>query len=435
MDAIFQLLVLLAAAVSVVAIFRKLRLSSVLGYLVAGALIGPFGLNIINDVKEMAYIAELGVVLLLFIIGTELSFTQMRALRTQVFGFGGLQVLLSGLLIAWLTNLTGQSVETSIVVGFGLALSSTALVLQIVAEKRKQQSQLGRLSLSVLLMQDMAVVPLLVLVPLLASTDASIGQALQEASVKAVLALGVVFIGGRLLLPPFFRLIASLEQSEVFSAFTLLLVLGIGYGFHAAGLSMALGAFVAGLLVAETEYKHQVEADIMPYKGILLGLFFMVVGMSVDIELLITQPVVIFGLAFALMLGKTAIIVALCRLFRFSVGASVHSGLLLSQGGEFAFILFGVAMTVGLIGQEFGQLLTLVVAVTMALTPVAYILGDKLAKKRAIPAIPEFAGRIADLHTECVPNWRYALPILGADSRYHARALSRLIPRGRCSFP
>ena len=389
MDAIFQLLVLLAAAVSVVAIFRKLRLSSVLGYLVAGALIGPFGLNIINDVKEMAYIAELGVVLLLFIIGTELSFTQMRALRTQVFGFGGMQVLLSGLLIGLLAHLSGKSMEASIVIGFGLALSSTALVLQIVAEKRKEQSQLGRLSLSVLLMQDMAVVPLLVLVPLLAVTDASIGQAFQEAGIKAVLALAVVFIGGRLLLPPVFRLIASLEQSEVFSAFTLLLVLGIGYGFHAAGLSMALGAFVAGLLVAETEYKHQVEADIMPYKGILLGLFFMVVGMSVDFEMLLTEPITVFGLAFALMLGKAAIIVALCRIFRFSLGTSMHAGLLLSQGGEFAFILFGVAMGVGVLGESTGQLLMLVVAVTMALTPVAYIIGEKLAERRCLPAIPE----------------------------------------------
>lgn len=389
MDAIFQLLVLLAAAVSVVAVFRKLRLSSILGYLVAGALIGPFGLNIINDVSEMAYIAELGVVLLLFIIGTELSFTQMRAMRGQVFGFGGLQVLITGVLISWLTFMIGLPLESSVIIGFGLALSSTALVLQIVAEKRKQQSQLGRLSLSVLLMQDLSVVPLLVLVPLLAATDASFGQAIQEAGIKAVLAFAVVFIGGRLLLPPVFRLIASLEQSEVFSAFTLLIVLGIGYGFHAAGLSMVLGAFVAGLLVAETEFKHQVEADILPYKGILMGLFFMVIGMSVDIALLIEKPITIFGLAIALMLGKSAIIVALCRLFNFSVGASIHAGLLLSQGGEFAFILFGLAMTVGLFGGEIGQLLMLVVAITMALTPFAYILGEKLAERRRLPAIPE----------------------------------------------
>ncbi len=389
MDAIFQLLILLAAAVGVVAVFRKLRLSSVLGYLVAGALIGPFGFSIIQDVAEISHIAELGVVLLLFVIGTELSFTQMRAMRTQVFGFGGLQVLLSGIIISGLAHLTGQSIEASIIIGFGLALSSTALVLQIVAEKRKQQTQLGRLSLSVLLMQDLAVVPLLVLVPLLAVTDSSISQALQEAGLKAVIAFAVVFIGGRLLLPPVFRLIASLEQSEVFSAFTLLVVLGISYGFHAAGLSMALGAFVAGLLVAETEYKHQVEADILPYKGILLGLFFMVVGMSVDIALLVEEPIIIFGLAFALMLGKAAIIVALCRLFHFSMGASMHAGLLLSQGGEFAFILFGQALTSELLEPTLVQHLMLVVAVTMALTPLAYALGAHLAAKRRLPEIPE----------------------------------------------
>ncbi len=389
MEAIFQLLVLLASAVSVVAIFRKLRLSSVLGYLVAGALIGPFGFAFIQDVKEMTYIAELGVVLLLFVIGTELSFTQMRAMRRQVFGFGGLQVIISGLLISWVAVMSGLSNEASLIVGFGLALSSTALVLQIIAEKRKQQTQLGRLSLSVLLMQDLAVVPLLVLVPLLAMTDSSISEALQQAGIKAVLAFAVVFIGGRLLLPPVFRLIASLEQSEIFAAFTLLVVLGTSYAFHAAGLSMALGAFVAGLLVAETEFKHQVEADIMPYKGILLGLFFMVVGMSVDIALLIEKPIVIFGLAFALMALKTAIIVGICRLFQFSVGASLHAGLLLSQGGEFAFILFGQAMGTGLIENGLAQQLMLVVAVTMALTPFAFILGSKLAQKRTLPEIPE----------------------------------------------
>lgn len=389
MDAIFQLLILLAAAVSVVAVFRKLRLSSILGYLVAGALIGPFGLRLIKDVGEIAYIAELGVVLLLFVIGTELSFTQMRAMRRQVFGFGGLQVVLSGLIISWLAHLTGQPPAAAIIIGFGLALSSTALVLQIIQEKRKQQTQLGRLSLSVLLMQDLAVVPLLVLVPLLALSDASIAPALQEAGLRAVFAFALVFIAGRLLLPPVFHLIASVGQSEVFSAFTLLVVLGIGYGFHAAGLSMALGAFVAGLIVAETEYKHQVEADILPYKGILMGLFFMVVGMSVDIALLVEEPVTVFGLAFALMLGKAAVIVALCRLFHFSIGASMHAGLLLSQGGEFAFILFGQAMSSQVLSPEMAQLLMLVVAVSMALTPFAYIFGRKLADRRRLPSIPE----------------------------------------------
>jgi CPA2 family monovalent cation:H+ antiporter-2 len=389
MGAIFQLIILLAAAVSVVAIFRKLRLSSILGYLVAGALIGPFGIEIIKDTGDITYIAELGVVLLLFIIGTELSFTQMRAMRRQVFGFGGLQIVLSGLVIGWVCLLSGLTMEAAIVIGFGLALSSTALVLQIVQEKRKSETQLGRLSLSVLLMQDLAVVPLLVLVPLLAATDASIGEALQEAGLKALLALGVVFVGGRLILPPIFRIIASLDQSEIFSAFTLLVVLGISYAFHAAGLSMPLGAFVAGLLVAETEFKHQVEADILPYKGILLGLFFMVVGMSVDISLLIREPIILFGLSFALMLGKAAIIVALCRIFHFSIGASLHAGLLLSQGGEFAFIVFGQGLLNGILPTELAQELMLVVAITMALTPLAYIIGERLAKRRRLPEVPE----------------------------------------------
>ncbi len=376
-----EILILLASAVVVVAVFRKLKLSPVLGYLVAGAVIGPYGMAIIKDVQDIALIAELGVVFLLFVIGSELSFGRMKTMRNQVFGVGGAQILLTGATISGICVLLGLAPEVSLLIGAGLALSSTALVLQVIRENREQNSQMGRLSLSVLLMQDMAVVPLLVLVPLLANEDGSISEALLAAAMNAVLAFAIVFIGGRLLLRPLFRLVASLEHPEIFTAFTLLLVLGISWGFHLAHLSMALGAFVAGLLVAETEFKHQVEADILPYKGLLLGLFFMVVGMSVDFSLIFTDFATVTGLVLALMLGKALLIMLLCRLLHFALGPAIHTGLLLSQGGEFAFIVFGLALDHGLLDIEMSQLLMVVVAVSMALTPIAYILGKQIADK------------------------------------------------------
>lgn len=400
-----QILVLLAAAVVVVAFFRNFRLSPVLGYLAAGAAVGPYGLGIIQDVKETAVIAELGVVFLLFVIGTELSFSRMLGMSEQVFGVGGAQMMLTGTAIAAVGFFSGLSLEVSLVIGIALALSSTALVMQLIEENQKQNTRLGRLSLSVLLMQDLAVVPLLVLVPLLAKQEGDLATALAGAGINAVIAFVVVFVGGRLFLRPLFKSIAVLEVTELFSAFTLLVVLGISWGFHAAGLSMALGAFLAGLLVAETEYKHQVEADIMPYKGLLLGLFFMVVGMSVDFALIVREFVTVFGLVFALMLGKAAILVLLCRLAKLPLGNALHASLLLSQGGEFAFIVFGMTGEVGLIDRQLSEMLTVVVAVSMALTPFAYLLGRTLSRRlqaKATPLLPDSKLDAMDLEQHVV---------------------------------
>ena len=385
-----QMLVLLAAAVVVVALFKRLRLSAVLGYLVAGAIIGPYGFGLIQDVEETATIAELGVVFLLFVIGTELSFRRMRSMRLQVFGVGGAQIVLSAGLIGLVTHLLGAPIEVAILAGCGLALSSTALVLQMVHENHEQSTQMGRLSLSILLMQDLAVVPLLVLVPLLARDGGSIPDALLQAGIKAAIGFGVIFVVGRIFLRPLFRSVAALEHPELFSAFTLLVVLGIGWAFNLAGLSMALGAFIAGLLVAETEFKHQVEADILPYKGLLLGLFFMVVGMSVDFNLIARDFTTVFGLVFALMAAKAAIILILCRLNRFQLGTALHTGLLLSQGGEFAFIVFKDALRYKLLTHDQTQLLMVIVASSMALTPLAYAVGKWFAK-RLVPKSSDYA--------------------------------------------
>jgi monovalent cation:H+ antiporter-2, CPA2 family len=370
-----QILLLLAAAVIVVAFFSRLKLSPVLGYLVAGAVLGPYGIGIIQDEKDMVLIAEFGVVFLLFIVGTELSFSRMREMKTEIFGFGGAQVLLTGGIIAFAGLQMGLQPEVAILIGLGLALSSTALVLQLLDESKERDTQLGRVSLAVLLLQDLAVVPLLVLVPLLGADPESIGTALLNAGARAVIAMVVVVVAGKLFLRPMFQAIAGLGQAEIFSAFTLLVVLGISWGFHAAGLSMALGAFVAGLLVAETEFKHQVEADILPYKGLFMGLFFMVVGMSVDFSLLLTDTAKVAGLVLALMAGKAVLIMMLSRMAGFKMTTAILTGLLLSQGGEFAFIVFGLARDVGLMEDGLTQLLMLVVTISMALTPLAIALG------------------------------------------------------------
>lgn len=385
-----QLLILLTAAVVVVAIFRNFKLSPVLGYLVAGAVIGPHGFKVIQDAEQLSLIAELGVVFLLFIIGTELSFDRMLRMGRQVFGLGGAQIVLTTAAIGAACLIAGMGYAAALIIGAGLALSSTALVMQILAEKRKQATSLGRMSLAVLLMQDLAVVPLLVLVPLLdGSTDIPIEKALMEAGIKAAIAFCVVIVGGRLFLRPLFRSIAALEVTELFSAFTLLVVLGIAWGFHAQGLSMSLGAFVAGLLVAETEYKHQVEADILPYKGLLLGFFFMVVGMNVDFNLMLSQGNLVLSFVALLILGKTLIITVLCRIAGMSIGYSLHTGLLLSQGGEFAFIVFQMGGQYGVIEHQLMQMLMVVVTLSMAFTPFAYSLGGWLAKRLTVPTISQ----------------------------------------------
>jgi CPA2 family monovalent cation:H+ antiporter-2 len=377
---LYVVLILLAAAVLVVAVFKRLNLSPVLGYLAAGAMIGPSGFAIVKDVHGTATIAEFGVVFLLFVIGLELSFERLKAMRSHVFGLGSLQVLLTALVIGFICSLLGFSNEASLIIGFGLAFSSTALVLQVVKETGEKSSQVGRLSLAILILQDLAVLPLLVLVPLLAESDRSIGIALTDATIRAAIALVIVFIAGRIFLRPLFRQVTALNNPEIFTALTLLIVLGISFGLYkAAGLSLAFGAFIAGLLVAETEYKHQVEADIMPYKSLLLGLFFMAVGMQIDLTLVQEQFFMIVALCIALMIGKTAIIALLCRMFKFSRGNSIHTGLLLSQGGEFGFILFQLAAMQGVITVPHSQVLLVVVTTTMALTPLFANLGKRIA--------------------------------------------------------
>lgn len=376
-----DLVILLAAAVGIVTAFRALKLSPVLGYLVAGALIGPKGVGVIQDLDTTSAIAELGIVFLLFMIGLELSFDRLKAMRKKVFGIGTAQVLVTGGLFTAMAIAMGQSFNAAIIIGGGLALSSTALVLQVLQQQKQLASQTGRLSLAILILQDLAVLPLLVLVPALAIGDASLSETLGMSAVRAVVTLGGIVIIGRLLLRPLFRLIAQLDIHELFVAVTLLVVLGLAWLTESVGLSMALGAFVAGLLIAETEYQHQVEADVLPYKSLLMGLFFMTVGMKIDGDFILHNASTILLGAVALIAIKTSVLYALLRAFRYSKRTAAHTGLLLGQGGEFGFILFGLADQWNLMDGTLAKQLLIIITLTMAATPLLDMLGVQFEKR------------------------------------------------------
>ena len=381
-----DLLVFLLAPVVVVPLFRRLRVSPILGYLAAGALIGPEALALIAESPTTHAVAELGVAFLLVAIGLELSLERLRVMRRLVFGLGGAQVLLTATLIAALAWTLGLEVPAAIVVGGGLALSSTAFVLQLLVERGEQVSVSGRAAFAILLFQDLAVVPLLVVVPVFALDPASVAAALAVALLKAILALASILVAGRYVLRPVLHAVASARSPELFVSATLLMVLGTGWLTTQAGLSMPLGAFLAGLLLAESEYRHQVEADIRPFRGLLLGFFFMTVGLSLDLGLVADRLGVLLALVALLLVGKALLIGALCLLFRLPVADAVHVGLLLAEGGEFAFVVFEAALDSGLLTVEVGQVLMAGVALSMVATPFLAEAGKRVARRLRVRA-------------------------------------------------
>lgn len=376
-----NVVVLLFAAVFIVFIFKRLHLSPVLGYLVAGAAIGEHGLGYMQSI-DVKVLAEFGVVFLLFAIGIELTLERLMAMRTHVFGFGTLQTCVTGSLIGVIAyQFDIVSPEAAIVIGGAFALSSTAIVMSVISDNGRKSSQVGRLSIAVLILQDFAVVPLLILVPLLADQTENIGMVLTTTMLKALVGMVLIFFVGRLVMRPFFNMIVATKNDDLFIATVLLIVLGASFATESLGLSLALGAFIAGLLVAETQYHHQVEEAILPFKGLLMALFFISVGMTVDLNIVLHNIIPIVSLSIALIAIKTSIIISLCWLFRFSKGASIQAGLLLSQGSEFAFIMITMANTIGIMADELSQVLLLVVTTTMALTPMLSQLGIKIADK------------------------------------------------------
>jgi len=376
-----EAVILLASSVVAVAVLHRLRISPVLGYLVAGLAIGPSGLALVGHVESVRTFAELGVVFLLFMMGLDLSFERLKSMRRMVFGLGGLQVLLSAGAIAAVVYGLGFRGPELVVIGGALALSSTAVVLQVLIDRGEMASRLGRVCFAVLLLQDLAVVPLLVVVNVLGSGAEALGLALALTSAKAVVAIAVILFVGRYALRAPLRAVAATRSSELFMAFALLVILGTGWLTHVAGLSMALGAFLAGLLLAETEFRHQVETDIGPFKGLLIGLFFMAVGMSVDADVVARAPLALIGAVLGLIALKALIVAALCLLFALPRAVALRAGLLLGPGGEFAFVILTTAIARQVLDDTTAQFLLAATTLSILLTPGLAALSASLAER------------------------------------------------------
>ena len=376
-------IVFLGAAVIAVPVFKKLKLGAILGYLVAGAAIGPFLLNLVNDPGTIMHVAEIGVVLLLFLIGIELEPEKLLRLRNAVVVTGGGQLVITALVIGTALIAIYGDWATSLVIALAVTLSSTAFAIQLMNEHRMLKSPPGQQGFSILLMQDLAVIPILLLVDALATSSSSSDPA-WYISLGAIL---LVLLIGKYLINPFLRLMASYGSSEVMTASALLIVLATALGMETAGLSMGMGAFVAGVLLANSSFRHQMEMEIEPFKGLLLGLFFIAIGMNLDLGLLIQQPLLILSAAIALVLVKTFIIWGLLRLGKQSSKDALHVGLMLSQGGEFAFVVMTQAAGNGLIEAALANQVTLIVGISMALTAPLVIMHSQFFSTPNCPKV------------------------------------------------
>lgn len=414
-DLFFQAFVYLAAAVLAVPIATRLGLGSVLGYLVAGVVIGPFVLGFVGqEGEDVMHFAEFGVVMMLFLIGLELQPALLWRLRVPILGLGGLQVVVTTLVIAIISLILGLSWQMALTVGMVLSLSSTAIVLQTLKEKGLIKTEVGQSSFSVLLFQDIAVIPMLALLPLLAvKGDSSVTLAVNGVSFVAaeqqgsalpgwqqallvMVTVGGIIVGGRFLMRPVFRFIAATRLQETFTATALLLVIGIALAMQQVGLSPALGTFVAGVVLADNEYRHELETDIEPFKGLLLGLFFISVGASIDFNLLLQQPLLILGLVAGLAIVKFAVLFGLGRFFRLQLSQSILFACALAQGGEFAFVLFSFATQNHVLTKAVAGPLVAVVALSMVLTPLIMIVNDLLVQPRFVTAAPARAADAID---------------------------------------
>ena len=370
----------LVAAVLVVPIAARLGIGAVLGYLLAGIAIGPWGLGFISDVDEILHFSELGVVFLMFIIGLELNPAKLWALRRSIFGVGAAQVLVSAAILGVLLWLTDFSWQAAVIGGIGLAMSSTAMALQLMRDKGMNRSEAGQLGFSVLLFQDLAVIPALALVPLMAGSDSGHVDWLKVG--MKVLAFAGMLVGGRYLLRPIFRFIAASGVREVFTAASLLLVLGSALFMDALGLSMALGTFIAGILLAESEYRHELEVAIEPFKGLLLGLFFISVGMALNLGVLYTHILEILIGVVLLVAVKTLVLYVLARIYGLRSSERLQFAGVLSQGGEFAFVLFSAASSAKLFSGDQLPLLLVTVTLSMMTTPLLMQGVDKILARR-----------------------------------------------------
>ena len=387
--------IFLVASGIIVPIFHHYRISSVLGYLIVGFIIGPFGLGqwvemfpwldyvVITHVHGISQLAELGVIFLLFVIGLELSLERLWAMRRLVFGLGAAQVLITATIITIIARLWGNPPTVAIILGACLALSSTAIVMQLLMERRLLGTPLGRTSFAILLFQDLAVVPILFMLGVFGNsadggTQTAIVFGLVLAIGQAAIVVTLIFLAGRVALRPLFVFVSRTGSPEMFMAAILLVVIGAAAATGFAGLSMALGAFLAGVLLAGTEFRHEIEVDIEPFKGLLLGLFFMTVGMGIDYRVIAQEAFWITASVVGLFTLKSLIAIALCSAYGLPRHVAIEAGMLLGQGGEFAFVVIGLAVTLGLMPNETAQFMLIVAGLTMMLTPLVAELGKRL---------------------------------------------------------
>ena len=403
-------LIVLGTAAVVAPVVHRLKISPILGFLVVGALLGPHGLGqlaeysraidwlTVTGEKQIAFIADLGIVFLLFFIGMELSMRRLITMRRLVFGLGGMQVFLTAIVVSLAALWLGQPPAAALIIGACLALSSTAIVMELLSGQRRMMSTTGRTSFAILLAQDLAVVPLLFLISALG------GNSVVIALVEAVIAVGVIAIVGRVVLKPLFRLAAGTDNPEFFMAATLLIAVGSGVIASAAGLSMALGAFIAGLLLAETEYRRAVEAMIDPFRGLLLGVFFFSVGMHIDLGFIWREPLLVAGGFLAMIVAKTLLLAPLCRLFGVPWSTSMETSLLLAPGGEFAFIGIGLATQLKLVDGGVAAGVLAVVSLTMGTLPFVAVVARRIHKRldAEAPSRPSSTLLPPDDHTKRV---------------------------------
>lgn len=363
------------AAIGIVFLFRRMKASPVLGYLTAGILIGPHALKIITDPTATHILGEVGVLFLLFALGLELPLQRLQSMKKYVFGLGVSQVIFTGIIFTFLGLWGGLSKEAAVLVGGALSLSSTAVVLQVLMDRAELATRFGRVSFAVLLLQDFAVVLLLILTTTLGRDDFNIFAALSHAVFKTSIVLLIIIGMGRLIFRPIYRAVAMSGNPELFMATTFLVVLGTAFLTEFAGLSMQLGAFLAGILLAETEYRHQVEADIQPFKGLLLGVFFMSVGMGINITILLKEYLTVLTILTIMLSLKVLVVYFLSRLIGLKSYTSIRISLLLAGGGEFVFVIFSPPIIAAFLPPGFADILFLVVILSMALTPFLAMLG------------------------------------------------------------
>ncbi|OFW69820.1 MAG: hypothetical protein A2977_00385 [Alphaproteobacteria bacterium RIFCSPLOWO2_01_FULL_45_8] len=377
----WEILYFLGTAIFISIICGKLKVTSALGYLVAGVILGPYAVNLFNNVEASKHIAEFGVVFLLFTIGLELPWERLQELKKYVLGMGFLQVFLTSILIGCIASYFGANLETSILLGLGLSFSSTAVVLQILSDQKAITSRFGRISFSILLFQDLMVIVALVWITLAQGSEKSFISMLGISSLKVIAVFGGFMVFGRYLLRPVYRIVVATRNSDLFFALTLLIILATSFATAYVGLSLGLGAFLGGLLLAETEHRHRVEADIKPFRSLLLGLFFMTVGMSLDPYLLMSKTSFVFSFLSLLLLAKVSIFLIASMVMKIPIKTAIRISLLLAGGSEFVFVLFKQAETGGLIETELSQIAYLVVVMSMMFSPLLDMLGAFISKR------------------------------------------------------